>query len=370
VKAIVGDIPVVNALDLHGNITPRSIEISSAMVGYRTYPHVDLYETGQRCAYVLRHLLEGRPIFKAFRQIPYIPPIHTQSTNTEPARSLYAMLGDLESDPKMVSATVMMGFPPADMPDCGASVFTYATTQKTADQACEKIYDFFLAHEADFGSDLPNARDGVAQAIRVAKTADKPVIVSDVQDNSGGGATSDTVWILEELVRQNAPDSALGLLFDPAAAAAAHEAGIGRQVTLDLGGKLTPGQTPFHATFTVEGLAEGNFICTGPMYKGSPANLGKMAQLRIGNVRVAVSSVRVQMADQAYFRQVGIEPLKMKIIVVKSANHFRADFEPISSSIIPVAAPGAIVEDPSKAEYHHLRDGLRLKGLGPVYHAK
>lgn len=369
-RAIVGDIPIVVTLDLHGNITPRSIELADGMIGYRTYPHIDLYETGQRAAKLMDTLLAGKPYFKAFRQLPFLWPISAQSTFTEPCKSLYAQIDEVEKDPAVYSASIMAGFPPADMPDTGPAVWAYAATQAAADQAVTRLYEAICARESEFEANLLGPDAAVEKAMRLAETAGKPVILADVQDNSGGGATSDTVWILEALVRAGAQDAALGVLFDPQAAAAAHEAGQGATITIDLGGKLMPGQKPMRAAFEVVKLHDGKFPGTGPMLRGQDVDFGKMAQLKIGGVRVVVGSIRHQALDQSYFRVVGIDPPAMKILVLKSANHYRADFEPISSAIIPVEAPGAIVEDPSKAAYVHLRDGVRLKGNGPVHKSR
>lgn len=368
IRAIVGDIPIVAPLDLHGNITQRAFDLVSAFVGYRTYPHTDCYETGERCAAVMDYLLSGQPIAGAFHQLPFLMPPHVQSTNTEPARSIYAQIPELENTPGIVSASIMMGFPIADVPDAGPSVWAYAQTQQAADAAAAQLYEAILAREGEFASRLVPVDEAIRQAMELAQTATKPVILSDPQDNAGGGGTSDTVWILESLVRQGAERVALGLMYDPAAAEAAHAAGEGAEIELDLGGKLMPGHTPYHGIFKVEKLAEGPFVGTGPMLKGAEVNLGKMARLRIGGVQIAVSSVRTQCLDQSFLRQVGIEPLEKKIIVLKSANHFRADFEPISSTIIAVEAPGAHLENPASTVFHNLRDGVRLGALGPVYH--
>ncbi len=368
VRAIVGDIPIVVSLDLHGNITRRSFEIADAMVGYRTYPHIDLFETGERCARVLDHLLAGKPLYKSFSQIPFLMPIHRQSTNTEPNKTIYAQIDDVESDPQVISATIMCGFGPADIEEMGPSVWAYATTQEKAIKAANRLYQAILDHESEFTMALYQPDEAIQQGLQIARKVGKPAILADVQDNSGGGATSDTTGILDALVRCQASEAAIGLVYDPAAAAAAHAAGEGAQITIDLGGKLTPGQTPFHGTFKVVKLHEGPFDPTGPMGHGVTTDLGKMAHLQIDGVHVAVSSVRTQCNDQAYFTVVGIEPKTMQIVVVKSANHYRADFEPISSAIFPVESPGSIPEDPRKAPYVHLRDGIRLIGNGPVFH--
>ena len=362
-RAIVGDVPIVTALDLHGNIARESFELASAMIGYRTYPHVDIYETGERCAVLLAHLLTGKPVFKAFRQLPFLMPTSSQITFQEPLRSIYEMLDQLA----VLSATVMLGFPPGDIECAAPSIFAYAEAQVKADEAADELKESLLQHEAEFVSRLTKMDDAIERAIDLSKKSDKPIILADVQDNPGGGSGSDSVWILEELIRRNVQDAALGLMYDPEAARAAHAAGEGTTIELDLGGKMMPGHKPCHATFQVMKLLEGEIEGTGPMAKGMVINLGKMALLKIGGIFISVASVRIQAADQAVFTAFGLDPRKMKILVLKSFVHFRAAFEDIAGEIIEVEAPGAEFDDPAKVQYTHLREGMRLGGKGPVF---
>ena len=367
VKKIVGNIPIVCSLDLHGNISEECFELATVLIGYRTYPHVDGFENGQRCAFALKHILDGKPVFKTFKQSPFLMPATTQTTTREPAKSLYEMIPGVEQIEGVISATVMEGFNAVDLPHTGPSVFTYAINQQSSDQAAETLLQAILEREAQFSVDLFPPQEAVEKAMRIAEKSDKPVILADIQDNAGGGSTSDTVWILRELVEKRVQGAALGLLWDPQAAEIAHQAGEGAVIELALGGKSLPGHTPFTASFSVEKLFDGDFLGTGPMVKGRKMNLGKMAQLKIDDVRVVVTTDRMQALDQSFFRVVGIEPADMKVLVLKSANHYRADFGDIASEIINVDAPGAIIEDPSKIPYQHLREGVRLKGLGPVF---
>jgi len=368
VRQVVGtQIPVVAALDLHGNIPQSSVEAFSALNAYRSYPHIDMYETGERCADLMQHLLSGTQLFKAYRQMPFLIPLSTASSMTEPCKSIYTELPKIEQEPGVVSVSFMHGFVPADLPFTGPSVFAYGLTQEAADTACEKLADLILSHETGFKLDIHSVEEGVRLAIEKSKTASKPVILADVQDNPGGGGTSDTVWVLSELVRQGAKAAAVGLIYDPEAAAIAHGAGEGAVVSIGLGGKLMPGHKPFYFDFVVEKISEGDFAMVGPMGRGLRSNLGKMAQLRADGVRIVVSSSRAQANDRAYFRQVGIEPSEMKILVLKSTNHYRADFQPIASEIMVVTAPGAILENLPEIPYRKLRDGVRLGGNGPVF---
>lgn len=366
VRQVVGNCPIVVSLDLHGNIAPESFRLATAMVGYRTYPHVDGFENGERCAILLRQIFEG-PIYGAFHQLPFLMPSTTQPTTKEPASLLYAYMEQIEESFGLLSATIMEGFPPSDMPDTGPSIFTYAREQRVAEEALEQLYDFILSKEHLFTCNLIGWEEAVLKAIELAEQRQGPIILVDVQDNPGGGSPSDTIWLLEALTRHRAKNAAVGLIYDPEVASMAHEAGEGTLIEVDLGGKSLEGHYPFHGKFTVVKLWEGDFYGTGPMVGGRLLNLGKMAQLKIDDVRVVVSSVRMQALDRSFFRVVGVEPEQMSILALKSANHYRADFGPIAGEIINVEAPSAIIEDPSKIPYTRLREGVRLKGLGPVF---
>lgn len=368
VREVVGEIPIVTSFDLHGNIAPACFDLATGMIGYRTYPHVDGFENGERSARLLLHVLEGKPVFGAFRQIPFMMPSTTQATTKDPARSMYDFLEAGDSLEGVLSATIMEGFPPCDLPDTGPSIFAYGTTQAAADQAVERLYQYILANEAKFICDLMPYDEAAQKAVQLAQTASAPIILADLQDNAGGGSPSDSTWLLESLVKYGAKKTAVGLIHDAEAAAAAFAAGEGAEITLDVGGKSLAGHHPFHACFKVVKVHEGDFLGTGPMVKGRWLNLGKMAQLLVDDVRVIVASERMQALDQSLFRVVGVEPKEMMILGLKSANHYRADFGPIASQIINVESPSAIIEDPSKIPYTNLREGMRLKGLGPSYH--
>jgi len=127
-----------------------------------------------------------------------------------------------------------------------------------------------------------------------------------------------------------------------------------------------PGQRPFHGDFVVEALADGPFALTGPMGRGNTANLGKVAQVRIGGVRVVVSSKRTQCLDQAYFRHAGLEPVQHRVVVVKSTNHYRCDFQDMAGAIFDVAAPSVYDVNPASLAWRKLPAGLRLYGKGPA----
>ena len=368
VRAAVGPaMPVVASLDLHANVGDGMIAAASALVSYRTYPHVDMRATGARAHALIRWCLStGRRPAVAVERIGFIMPPHRQSTMAEPARGFYADLEAIEARmPGIVSMSFNMGFHLADIPMNGPTVIAYGEDQAAAAAAAARLARAVEAQEAAFGVGLVPP----AEAIRIAlqQPPGRPVILADVQDNAGGGATSDTVGVLEALVAAGVDDAVVAILHDPEAARAAHAAGEGVRIELALGGKLVAGHRPLQGAFVVEKLADGPFALTGPMMRGNTADLGKVARLRIGGVAIVVAEGRTQCLDQAYFRHAGIEPAEHRVVVVKSTNHYRADFAPIAERIVEVDAPGLSSMNPAALPFARLRPGLRLHGGGPAF---
>jgi microcystin degradation protein MlrC len=356
-------LPIVAALDLHANVSEAMVALSDALVAYRTYPHVDLALTGARCLPLLEAMLAGVRLAKAFRRIEFLIPLPWQCTTIEPARSLYEMLAEIEGG-EVASASVCTGFPAADTPVCGPSVTAYGRDHAAADAAADRLAGAFRAAEPRFGGRLWTPEEAVRHAIEAR--ADRPVVLADTQDNPGGGGTADTTGLLAELIWQRADGAVLALLADGEAAALAHAAGEGGVLERTaLGGRHGPaGVTPLVEDWEVVRLGDGRFTATGPMYAGNRMDLGPMALLRprsAPGVSVAVSTRRVQAADQAILRHLSVEPAAQRILALKSSVHFRADFEPLAAEILGVQAPGACVADPAELPFRHLPPGMRRR---------
>jgi microcystin degradation protein MlrC len=371
VRHAIGDsLPLVVSLDLHANVTPDMVHHADALIAYRTYPHVDMAGTGRAAARHLALLLrDGQRLEKAFRQLPFLIPISWQCTNDFPSKDIYEKLAAMANQ-TVPTLSFCPGFPAADFADCGPSIFAYGKTKHDAQAAVDKLATLIEGYENDFDGHIYAPDEGVQLAMQLAKTARKPVIIADTQDNPGAGGDSDTTGMLRALVRNKATRAAIGAIYDPLSAKAAHVAGVGASLTLSLGGRSgIPGDAPFEATFTVEKLSDGKFVAPGPYFGGRDMDMGPSACLRIEGIRVVVSSHKAQLADQAMFRYVGIEPTEQAILVNKSSVHFRADFEPIAERLLICAAPGAMPADPASLPWTRLRRGIRLKPNGPAFTA-
>jgi microcystin degradation protein MlrC len=367
-KAVGPGVPVIASLDLHANVTRAMIAQCDGMVAYCTYPHIDMAATGARAAQLLqRTLAAGRPLAKVMRPLDFLTGLPSQSTFIEPGKSLYEELDRLEREHD-VSLSFTPGFPMADFPECQMAVFGYGPDRARVERAVDALANAVNDAEPDFALDLYEPDAAILRAMQRGEPG-APVVLADTQDNPGAGGNGDTTGVLAALLHRDPRDAVFGLLIDGPSARQAHEVGIGRTATFRLGEiSGVPGHVPLTAEFKVETLADGVFTCTGPMFKGFKMQLGPMAVLRHGNVRVVLASKKCQAADQEMFRHVGIEPRQQRLLALKSSVHFRADFQPMSREVLVVVAPGPAKADPTMFDWKRLRPGLRLKPLGPAFH--
>ena len=220
IRAIVGKgVPIVGSLDLHANVTERMLQTADALVAYRTYPHIDMADTGRLAAKLLAQRISlGRRETLHFQRFAYMIPLNAQSTWMQPAQRLYDELiaSDAAND---VTLSFCMGFPAADFAECAPMIWGYGDK---SEMAVKQLFASASKPEQWDPGVLPVAQ-AVALAIERAAQSDRPIIIADTQDNPGAGGDSNTTGVLHELLRQGAgrcfPNRvALGMLFDPLAA--------------------------------------------------------------------------------------------------------------------------------------------------------
>jgi microcystin degradation protein MlrC len=359
VRALVGPrMPLVASLDFHANVSPLMVSQASGLIAYRTYPHTDMASAGARALRALYALRRG-PLHSHLRQPPFLIPLTSQCTLIEPLASIVQRAQALErGDVAVMNFTP--GFPAADVADCGPAVFAYGDDPAKVAASVTELADAIEAREPEFALDVHTIEAAMRELARTPRGERRPTILADTQDNPGGGGTGDGTSLLKALIAQHSPRTLAGVLCDPLAAARAHEAGVGADVDLELGAATRAfGETPIAGRFRVMALGDGRLTATGPFYAGSRMELGLMALLRIDDVHVVVASRRQQAADQAMFRCLGVEPRDYAVLALKSSVHFRADFGPIASRILVVAAPGANIADPAQLPFTRLRRGMR-----------
>jgi microcystin degradation protein MlrC len=367
-RQIVGaELPIVASLDLHANVTHRMLGLADALVSYRTYPHVDMVATGALAAELLaRRFKAGRREPLHARRLPFLIPLNAQSTWMEPARSLYDELTALDRAHGTV-LSFCMGFPASDFDECAPMVWGHGAP---AEHAVQQLYAR-VAEPAQWQLEILEARDAVTQALRLAADAAQPVVIADTQDNPGAGGDSNTTGVLHALLAQGAGrrfpgQVALGLLFDAAAGRAALEAGVGAELELALGTSVPtftghPSDPPVRGRYKVLAVSDGRCTLKGPMMTGLTVHLGPSACLEIDGIRIAVVSGKKQLLDRELLRMVGLHAEQMRIIVVKSSNHFRADFQPHASRVLVAKAAGPMAADPADLPWQKLPASIRRR---------
>lgn len=365
-RGLVGpDLPIAVALDLHANMTPAMITHADYIDMYRHYPHTDAFETGSRAAAGLLGIMKsGKRPAKAFRQIDFLIPINGGCTHFGPAKDIYlGLIPEMErTTPGLLGVSFASGFPHADFPDCRPSVFAYADTQTTADAAADRIVAEIDRREGDFLPEFHAAPEAVRRALDIARTASKPVVIADTQDNPGGGGPGDTTGVLRALIDAGARRAVIGAIIDAETAAAAHETGEGNSGDFSIGGKRLPGDTPVGTRAKVLRARSDGWTGLGAMKGGMPVDLGLTALLEIepSGVLAVVASRVAQTIDTSIFRHLGLVPEELPVIAVKSSVHFRAEFTPLASAIIVAKAPGPVAIDHPELPYRNLSPGVRL----------
>jgi microcystin degradation protein MlrC len=371
VRAVVGpQVPIAVSLDLHANVTRQMFELADAITVFRTYPHVDSAQTGERAADLLHAMLDsGQRPHKAFVAFDYLTSLPSQCTTVAPARDLYQRLEALQAR-SGVSLDFAMGFAMADIAECGMALVAYGPDASQTQAALADMAGAIRAAEPDFVTEALAPEEAVRRAMARGRPG-APVVLADTQDNPGAGGDGNTTGLLRALVEAAATDAVLALLIDANAADQAHALGEGGRGQFRLGASADRiGGGPVAGEFEVERLGDGDIHCTGPMFAGWHLQLGRMACLRhvTSGVRVVLASRKFQAADQALLRHVGVEPARQALLALKSSVHFRNDFEALAAEVMIVKSPGPCTLDPADLDWRRLRPGVRLGPLGPVRH--
>ncbi len=356
VRRMVGPtVPIMAVLDLHANITPLMVENADALVGYDTYPHVDTYERGLEAGRLIVAAIEGkiRPV-SALEQLPMLIPPPRQCTLRPPMSEIFDYVHEVEERPGIVCVTLSGGFPFADIHDAGASVVVTADADADlAASTAREIATLLWERRDEFALHLSDVDEAITEVIA---SGEGPVVLADGSDNPGGGAPCDGTVMLEALIRHDAPRSTVAIIVDPEAVDRAIAAGVGAQVTLDVGAKTDDlhGKT-LKLTGHVRLISDGRYTNEGPMSTGARGNMGRTVVFVVGDVEIVLTERRIQPFDTAVLRSVGIEPTGRLLIGLKSAVHFRSCYQDLAVKIHEIDTPGVHHPDVTRYEYKKVR---------------
>ena len=332
-------VPIVATLDHHANLTRRMVEAADAITAYRQCPHLDMRETGRRGAGLLLELLAGRPRPEmAFVKLPLVTPCERFATDEGPMAGWFALARRLERMPGIRDISLFPVQPWLDVPEFGWSVLVVgdAGHGAAARKLAARLANHAWRHRRDFTVDKWEPAAAVAHAAAAARG---PVVLADGADATNGGSPGDSTQLLREMLAQDIAVPACLTLVDPGAVAAAWRAGEGARLALDLGaGVSTRFHRPVSVHASVRRLGHGRFSVSGHL--GADVDMGRMAVLAIGPIRVVASERAGPGHDPAVFRHMGVEPAAAQIVVVKSTVGHLRSYAPFMAENLPVECAG------------------------------
>ena len=363
IRSIDARTPIAVSYDMHANLYPAMVENATVVVGYHTYPHVDMYETGHLAGKILMETIKGRirPTM-AWGNAPMLPHVMKQGSFENPNKALQERAAAMRGDGAL-AASLFTGFPHADIRNAGLSAVVVTNDDPTL---AAKLRDELLAKAWDDRQAFVFKVEPLANSVaRARQFGDQPggqgpIMLLDHYDNCASGGTMDTTVVLAEVLRQGLSDVAVFAIYDPAAVQQAIEAGIGNTVTLSIGGKMAmPAikrpSPPLTVTGRVRTITDGTFRNRGPMGAGVLHSMGPSVVLDTGKVEIALISEHVEPYDLNCFLSLGIDPTQKRYIMLKSRIHWRAGFGEIARGIVECAGVGVCTSDYNELSFENVR---------------
>jgi len=337
------NVPIAISLDHHANVTQQMIDHSEILVGYRSLPHIDMFETGHRTAELLLSLLRRQitPTI-GWRKIPMITPADLFFTTMEPMKAWFDAARELEEEPEVLSVSLFPVTPWIDVPELGwATVVITNGDAELAQSLADQLADMaWQRRELFFVQKVP-PQEAIRQAIAID---DGPVVIADGSDSVNSGAPGDSTHLLRAMLGRPLGGPAFVTVVDPDAVEAALAAGIDKEVTLQVGGKRDRiFSQPVSVTGRVTRISNGRFTIGGHL--GSDIDMGRTVVLEAGDVRVVLSEQVGAGHDPMVYRHLGLEPTQAKIVVVKTPVGFRLAYSSISKAAILADCPGLSPSD-------------------------
>ncbi len=358
-RSIVGpDLPIGITLDPHANVTERMVRLATAIVSYKTYPHVDMRESGEQAARIIGRTMAGeiRPV-TLWEKLPMLEEATGGRTDIGPMVPRIALARAYEEKPDVFAVSVNGAFPNADIADVGPSVLVTCQGDLPKHQAFIRgLAADIWEMRADRGEPLLTVAAAAEYATRF-EDSNGPLVIADFADNPGGGAYGDSTALLAALIAADVQDACFAPIFDPESVALLSKHQPGDTVRLKLGGKTDAhfGGGPLDLSATLIGLFDGHYIGHGPMLDGLRGSFGPCATIRIGGIEVLVVSNVTQVLDLAQFQAFGIEPTERRVVALKSMQHFRAAFEPVAGEVIVCDSGALCTPDLTKMPYSRAR---------------
>ncbi|MDP8958275.1 MAG: M81 family metallopeptidase [Actinomycetota bacterium] len=344
-REVVGDVPVVPVLDLHGNPSPEMVALCDALIAYDTYPHVDMRERGREAAELMKEALDRTDLRCLVRKVPLLICPLAQGTEAAPMRDLQQRARALEEQGAIRRVSLLPGFPYSDVARAGFSVVV--TYQEGWESAAQEAAAELAAQVEGRREEWQVRRDGPAEAVAQAiRSLERPVVLVDVADNVGGGSPGDGTALLAELLAQGA-QGAVVTVADADVAREAARLGEGALVQAKVGAKadrLHGEPVPVHGR--VARVTDGGYRTQGSWMTGQEFSMGTTAVITVDGVTVVVMERATPPFHAEQLLSLGVDPAGAAIIVAKGAIAWRAAYGEVAARVIEVDTPGICPVDP------------------------
>src|SRR5215470_9121394 len=359
-RAIAPDTPIAASLDMHANLYDEIIANVTVVTGYRTYPHIDTYETAKLAGEILLRTIRGevKPVM-AWGNVPMLPHVMRQGTDDHPNKELQHRCVAMTAEGAL-AASLFTGFPHADINNAGLSaVVVTGGDRKLAEELRDELLDRAWVEREAFVYTIETLPQSIARA-KAMQPSDGPVVLLDHYDNCASGGTMDTTVVLAEILQQGLENVAAFAIFDPEAVQQAISAGIGAEVTLSIGGKIKmpaiPDESPpLTVTGTVKTISNGHYKNRGPMARGVAINMGAAVVLDTGTAEIVLISRHVEPSDLNCLSSLGIDPSQKRYVMLKSRIHWRAGLGPMAKAVVDCAGVGVCTSDYGQLQFKKVR---------------
>jgi microcystin degradation protein MlrC len=326
VRAEVGEVPIVITLDLHAHITPRLVSLCDAIVGYQHYPHDDAFETGVNGARLLVNALAKRVQLKmSYKKLAMlVPPTMGATKLNTPMRELFKASRAIESLPGILSVSYFPSTPWAERPEGGTAFVIVSDGEYEADRHLSSLSELLWRERSRLEPTVQTLEQVITEC---AQFDGRPIIVSEMSDAVGAGASGDSALVLSEVLQAGVTDPVLVQIVDPEVSALAHRAGKGATIRCEIGNKIENRfGGPVALIAEVLGLSNGEFTYSGGLMSGIRSTVGPAAILRQNNITVLVTSrSSYEYADEQY-AAAGLNVRDYKFVIVKNPMNYRQSY--------------------------------------------
>ena len=346
IRAIAPDTPIAVALDLHGNVTPTMVDNADIIVSFKTYPHIDMAETGEHAGRLMMDWLAGktRPLTR-FAQLPLLSHTLRSNTNEGAMRRAVDAARRAEQEPSVLAVSIMAGFSLADVNDAGMSVIVVTDNDKAlaedvANDIAQQIWrdrEGFVYRSEALSESMAKARALHAEPDNGSGSG--PVLLLDHSDNVMSGGTCDTMDVLQAALKAHLTPIVVGPICDPQAVQRLWKMRANEVVGADIGNRIPLSQqgmtkTPVRLTGMVRAKSDGEFTVTGPIYTGAKVSMGRTVLFDTIDALIVITERRMEPYDIGIFECVGLDPARYDYLLLKSRMYARPVFGAMAKALV------------------------------------